>query len=65
MVDKEVRNGKFEIIALLVILSVVFIFYLKTAIPNHIVFGDEGFHSRISQLMAENKEYPTFFGTDF
>lgn len=64
MVSKELQKKRFEILALIAVLSLIFVLFLRVTIPNHIVFGDEGFHSRVSQLMAENKEFPTYLGTN-
>ncbi len=64
MSSKEFQLKNFEIVAILVILLVSFVLLLKVAVPNHIVFGDEGFHVRIAEKMAETKEYPTWIGTN-
>ena len=55
---------KIIILGFLLFLVIVFGFYLKTTLSTHIVFGDEGFHVRLSQLIAENREYMTWFGTN-
>jgi len=34
---------------------------LSVALNNPIVFGDEGFHARMGQWIAENVEYPVWF----
>lgn len=59
--------SKIGLIGLLIFLTVVFGFYVNTAVDTPINFGDEGFHTRMAQWMAENKEYPVwipFSGTD-
>jgi len=45
---------------LLVILSIVLFLYLQVTLKNSIVFGDEGYHTRMAQWIAENKEYPVW-----
>jgi len=47
-----------EIIVLLIFLSVVLFLELKVTLNTPIAFGDEGFHTRMAQWIAENKEYP-------
>ena len=54
----ELRNA--PLIALLVILSVFFFMELQVAFNTPISFGDEGLHTRMSQYMAEEKEYPVW-----
>ncbi|RLI98031.1 MAG: hypothetical protein DRP00_02900 [Candidatus Aenigmatarchaeota archaeon] len=41
-------------------LFLTFYFNLITTLSTHIVFGDEGFHSRLAQWIAEKKEYPVY-----
>lgn len=54
------KVGRLAVIGLLVFLAVVFGFYLKTSLSTPINFGDEGFHTRMAQWIAENKEYPVW-----
>jgi hypothetical protein len=51
----EIKNP--EVILLLGILCVVLIMELQVMIQQHIVFGDEGFHARVAQLIAKDVEY--------
>lgn len=51
---------KLEIWAILVFLTVVLILNLQVSISSPIVFGDEGFHTRLAQWIAEEKEYPVW-----
>jgi len=59
MVEKEItieiKNP--EILALVIILLVFFVSELNVTFNNPIVFGDEGFHARIAQLISKNVEY--------
>jgi len=55
-----------EIIILLGLLITILVLELGVTLPSPIAFGDEGFHIRMAQYMAENKEYPVwvpFWGT--
>jgi 4-amino-4-deoxy-L-arabinose transferase-like glycosyltransferase len=52
----EIKNP--EIIILLLILSVIFIMELQVTFSTPIVFGDEGYHTRMAQWIGENIEYP-------
>jgi len=52
----EIRHP--EIIALLVFLSLALYLELQVTLNSHITFGDEGFHARISQVIAQKVEYP-------
>jgi len=47
-----------EIIALLAFLLITLSLELWVNLNSHIVFGDEGFHARISQVIAQKVEYP-------
>jgi len=51
----EVKNP--EILGLLVVLLMFFILELMVTFNNPIVFGDEGYHTRLAQLIAKNVEY--------
>lgn len=46
------------IILLLLFLCVIFFFELQLTLTSPIVFGDEGFHTRMAQYIAQQKEYP-------
>jgi len=54
----EIKN--IWLYTLLVILGVVFFLYLQVTLKSPIVFGDEGYHTRMAQWVAENKEYPVW-----
>ncbi len=45
---------------LLLALGIVFILFLNTTLSTPINFGDEGLHTRLSQWIAEKKEYPVW-----
>ena len=47
-----------EIFVLLTFLFIVLFLELQVTLNSPIVFGDEGWHTRISQYMAENLDYP-------
>lgn len=49
-----------EIIVLLLFLSLVLFLELKVTLNTQIVFGDEGFHTRMAQWIAGEKEYPVW-----
>lgn len=49
-----------EIIILLLLLLVVFVLELQVTFSSPIAFGDEGFHTRIAQYIAQEKEYPVW-----
>jgi hypothetical protein len=49
-----------EIIVLLGILTVVLVFELQVTFNSPIVFGDEGFHTRMAQFISQNREYPVW-----
>jgi len=49
-----------EIIVLLIFLAVVLFLELRVTLNTPISFGDEGFHTRMAQWIAENKEYPVW-----
>jgi len=56
-----------EVFILIGILSIVLILELQVTIPSPIAFGDEGFHTRLAQYIAEEKEIPVwipFWGTE-
>ena len=68
MESKEItiEIKKPEIIILLGLLITILVLELRVTLPSPIAFGDEGFHIRMAQYMAENKEYPVwvpFWGT--
>jgi len=46
-----------EIIVLIIFLSVALYLELQVTLNTPIVFGDEGWHTKISQYMAENLDY--------
>jgi 4-amino-4-deoxy-L-arabinose transferase-like glycosyltransferase len=54
----ELKNP--ELIVLMVFLAFVFYLELQVTFNTPISFGDEGFHTRISQWIAENVEYPVW-----
>jgi hypothetical protein len=47
-----------EIIFLLIFLSIILVLELQLTFNSPIAFGDEGFHTRLAQWIAEEKEYP-------
>jgi len=47
-----------EIIVLLIILTIILALNLQVTFSTPIVFGDEGFHTRMSQEIARDVEYP-------
>lgn len=47
-----------EILILLAFLSIVLVLELTVTFNSPIAFGDEGFHTRIAQWIAEEREYP-------
>jgi len=47
-----------EIIILLAFLCIALFLELQVTLNSHITFGDEGFHARTSQVIAEKVEYP-------
>ena len=55
----EIKNV--WMIAALTTISLVFIWELVNSVSLHIVFGDEGFHARLAQYIAESQEYPKYF----
>lgn len=59
MSDKEItiEIKKPELIVLLVLLSLFLILELQVTFSTKIVFGDEGYHTRMAQWISENKEY--------
>jgi len=54
----ELEIKKPFLIALLLIISLIFIFELRVTLTSPIAFGDEGYHTRMAQWIYENKEYP-------
>lgn len=50
-----------EIIVLLIFLSIVLALELQVTINSPIVFGDEGFHTRLAQWIGEEREYPVWY----
>lgn len=62
MADKELTIDikNLEVWVLIVFLSLVFIMAIQVTLYSPIVFGDEGFHIRMAQWMAENAEYPVW-----
>ncbi len=60
--DKKItfEIKKTEIILLFLILSVILFLELRVTFNTPISFGDEGFHTRMAQWIAEEKEYPTW-----
>jgi len=59
--DIVLEIGDLWTIALLAILAVVFVSEVLVSLNSPIVFGDEGFHMRMAQWIAENMEYPKYF----
>ena len=51
---------KYEIVILVGFLLLALTLELQVTLKSPIAFGDEGFHTRMSQYMAENKEYPVY-----
>jgi len=51
---------RYEFLILIAFLILVFVLELRVTFSSPIAFGDEGFHTRMSQYMAENKEYPLY-----
>lgn len=62
MVDKEItlEMKRPEIIVLLFFLAAVFLMELQVTFNTPISFGDEGFHTRMAQWIAQNAEYPVW-----
>jgi len=58
----EIKNT--WLIAILLILGCIFILELLLTLNSPIVFGDEGLHARMSQWIADNKEYPKYIPFD-
>jgi len=56
----EINIKNLEIAFLSIFLLLVFYLNFQVALKSPIAFGDEGFHSRIAQWMAERKEYPIY-----
>lgn len=54
------RISKLEFIGLLVLLGLALVLFLKTTLSSPISFGDEGYHTRMSQWIVEHKEYPVW-----
>jgi len=54
----EIKNP--YVIILLLILLGIFIMELQVTFNTPIVFGDEGYHTRIAQWIAEEVEYPVW-----
>jgi len=50
-----------ELMLLLIFSIIVLYFELQVTFSTPINFGDEGFHARLSQYIAENIEYPTYY----
>jgi len=53
----ELEIKKPFIIVLLLILSLAFILELRVTLNSPIVFGDEGYHTKMAKWIYENKEY--------
>lgn len=60
MVFGDLIKKKYELFILLAFLILALILELKVTFGSPIAFGDEGFHTRMSQYMAENKDYPIY-----
>jgi len=54
----EIKNP--GIIVLIVFLAIVFVRELQVTLSTPISFGDEGFHTRMAQWIAQNREYPVW-----
>jgi 4-amino-4-deoxy-L-arabinose transferase-like glycosyltransferase len=54
----EIRRP--ELIFLVGVLVIVFVAEIMLTLSSPIAFGDEGYHTRISQYIAENLEYPAW-----
>ncbi len=55
-----IRIRNFEIVALLIILSIITLIEVKVTISRPIAFGDEGFHVGLGRFIGLNKEYPVY-----
>lgn len=51
---------RYELVILLGFLLFALVSELQVTFTSPIAFGDEGFHTRMSQWMAEHKEYPVY-----
>ncbi len=58
-IEVEVKNLYF--IAFVAVALVVFALESYVMLKNHVVFGDSGFHARMSQWIAEHLEYPKWW----
>lgn len=54
----EIKN--IWIIGLIILLGIVFVIELQVSLSSPIVFGDEGFHTRMAQWIAQEQEYPKY-----
>ncbi len=63
MAEKEItiEIKHIEIIALLAILAVFFVFELQLTLSRPIVFGDEGHHARLSHGLLRKKNILSIF----
>jgi len=62
LVEKEItlELKHLEIIALICFLSFVFFLELQLTLSSPISFGDEGYHTRMAQWIAQEKEIPVW-----
>ena len=49
-----------ELILILIVLLGIFVLELQVTFNTPITFGDEGFHTRMAQYIAEEREYPLY-----
>jgi len=54
----EIKN--LWIIALIILLGIIFVLELQVSLSSPIIFGDEGFHTRMAQWIAQEQEYPKY-----
>jgi len=62
LADREItlEMKRPEIIVLLFFVATIFLMELQVTFNTPISFGDEGFHTRMSQWIAQNGEYPVW-----
>jgi 4-amino-4-deoxy-L-arabinose transferase-like glycosyltransferase len=62
MVEKEItiELRKPELLLLIVFAAFILVLELQVTFKSPIVFGDESFHTRFAQYIAENLEFPIF-----
>jgi len=62
LVEKEItlELKRPEIAVLLIFLTIILVLELQVTFSTPISFGDEGFHTRMAQWIAQNTEYPVW-----